>query len=101
MTFTGPMDKVLLGSRRRPRRTPGTLGSRKSVPEEVEPEDENTQQQNGGLTKDMAWIEPVTAECNNTHLEIDSILQPTSSDLNPESTEPLGQGALPYGERMR
>lgn len=95
MTFTGPIDKVILGSRRRPRRISGTLGPRKSVPEEVEPEDENTQQQNGTLPKDTAWIEPGTAEWNNTKLETDSIIQPTSSDLNPESTELRGRACSP------
>lgn len=77
----------MLGSRRRPRRTSGTLLPRKSLPEETEQEEENVQQQNDALPKELLRVPEGPAEPRNKKLGTDAI--PTS--LQPGSN----QGMIP------
>ena len=78
----------MFSSRRRSRRTSGTLATPKSVPGVVEPVEENEQQQNNehALLKDLSRVEQRTEKPSNTKPGSNATPQPLQPDLKVEPT---------------
>lgn len=101
--FTGQTDKVIY-SRRRPRRTSGTLQlPRKSVPEEVE-EGEELQQQANALSHDLSRASQVTTEKQNKNFSSNTNPSPERPNSERESVamvQPFCRMHSPIGNNLK
>lgn len=89
---------MVFSSRRRSRRTSGTLAPPKSVPGEVEPTEEKEQQLHiqHALPKDLSHVEQGAAKPSNTKPGSNATPQPLQPDLN---VEPITVEKAPCGAR--